>query len=195
MATTTITVQEIRPPQGNGKKYILVADNGDWYYIWPEQAGNYQEGGTYTLQYDVSQFNGRDYRNVAQDGARGGGGGYRGGSRGGYSRGAPAPRRQAPPPQQAPAPQAQANSYYRPTSPEDKLSMFVTAVVKAGVQSGQVQFNDEAISIAIQQAVAGYRDGWMTAGNAQRQQAAPPPSPAPAPRQTAHPDLDDEIPF
>jgi hypothetical protein len=185
MATTTITVREIRPPKPNGKKYVIVDERGDFYYIWPNQAGDYQIGHTYDIDYSAQDFRGNTIRSVES------------------SKPSSAPPQRAVP-QQAPRPNGSGGqgvsgggyNTYRETSAADKLSMFVTAIVKAGVQSGQVQFNDESIAIAIQQAVIGYRDGWTTAN----QQAQPrQQQQAPAPQQQARTynqdDPGDQIPF
>ena len=174
MATTTITVREIRPPKPGGKKYVVVDVRGDFYYIWPNEAGNYQVGQTYDINFSSQDFRGSTIRSIESATA------------------SSAPPQQAPAPRPANGQATGSGGYntYRETSAADKLSMFVTAIVKAGIQSGQVQFNDEAIAIAIQQVVNGYRDGWTTARQ-QVQQPAPAPRPAPAPSN----DMDDDIPF
>lgn len=168
--SATITVQSVNPPGPGKQKSKIVDAAGDFYYAYPDKAANFVPGMTYDVNFTESTFNGFKIRNI-ESGRR--------------SQAAPQQPRAA-------AVGATGGNTYRETSAADKLSMFVTAIVKAGIQSGQVQFNDEAIAMAIQQAAAGYREGW-TGARQQTQQAAP--QPAPQPRQTAHPDMDDQIPF
>jgi len=184
MATATITVQELREPAPGKKKGIIVDTNGDYYYVWPNDLAQYQQGGVYDVSYEASQFRNMTIRNINSSRPS--------------SQPAAAPAPRAAPQSSANGAAAPTGSYYRPTSPEDKLSMFVTAAVKAGIQGGQIQFNDEAIADAIEHAVNGYRNGWAAArASAQQQPAAPPPQrQAPQPAHVGgRAPMDDEIPF
>src|SRR3972149_4467075 len=64
MATATITVQELRQPAPGKKKAIIVDTNGDYYYIWPNDIGLYQQGGVYDVVFEASQFRNMTIRNI-----------------------------------------------------------------------------------------------------------------------------------
>ena len=167
--TATITIRSNEPPAQGKKKNKITDMGGDFYYVWPDKASSYVVGETVDITFTTLTFNGAKIRNI-ESGRR--------------SQAAPQQARAA---YSGPGSTGGGTNTYRETSDKDRLSMFVTAIVKAGVQSGQVQFNDEAIAIAIQQAIAGFREGWSGAA-----QATTTTGPAgPAPRR----ELNDEIPF
>jgi len=64
MATATITVQELRQPAPGKKKGIIVDTNGDYYYVWPNDLAQYQQGGVYDVVFEASQFRNMTIRNI-----------------------------------------------------------------------------------------------------------------------------------
>lgn len=64
MPQTTITVQSNTPPEAGKKKNKIIDVSGDFYYVWPNKADNYQPGGTYDITFTQSTFNGNPIRNI-----------------------------------------------------------------------------------------------------------------------------------
>lgn len=170
MATTTITVNEIRPPKPGGKKYVLVDTSGDFYYLWPDAAAQYQVGQSYDINYTASNFRGSTIRNVDS------------------GQPSAAPPQQARPRQGATGQAAGSGGYntYRETSATDAERMMVTALVRAGVQAGSVALNEQDLTNAINDCRAAWRN---TFGNPGQRAMGPA---GPAPRRM---DMNDDIPF
>jgi hypothetical protein len=59
-----ITVAEIRPPNGRGKSYALISEEGHEFSIWPDKIGLIRSGEQYEVQISDKESNGRVYHNI-----------------------------------------------------------------------------------------------------------------------------------
>lgn len=122
MPTATIVPAYVNPVKP-GKKLGSVKDRatGAYYGVPPQMLGQFSVGGTYNIEFTEREFNGATYRTVTKV------------------------------QQQAAAPASSGGAggnTYRETSNIDAKRMWMTACVRAGIQSGQVQMSAEALEIA-----------------------------------------------
>ena len=65
---TQIHVAFVNAPRPGDKKGSLKTKDGVYYGVWADQwsriEGQVQEGGTYEIEYDESEFKGKTYRNI-----------------------------------------------------------------------------------------------------------------------------------
>jgi hypothetical protein len=64
MAIANITVQYVNQPKEGAKKGTIKTDTGEVYGVWADKLQNYAVGGKYTIEYDESTFQGRQYKSV-----------------------------------------------------------------------------------------------------------------------------------
>lgn len=63
MGQATITVKYKDAPK-EGKKMWSISDGSQRFLVTPEEQDRFNIGGTYSLNYKTSQFNGRDFHTV-----------------------------------------------------------------------------------------------------------------------------------
>lgn len=136
----TVTVAYVNPPKEGKRKGSIKDSAGVYYGVWTDKLSNFEPGETYEIDY--RENNG--FRDVV------------------------AVKRAQPKQQQQddrgytvvrtadPTPKAPPNGYYRPTSPEDKASMFRCACVTAAIKSRQVALTRDALASLIQEVNAAY---------------------------------------
>jgi len=153
--TAVITVMAVLQPKGPKRPGHLKDQDGVLWSVWPEKLGQYQIGRDYEVEYEMNGT----YRNV----------------KGGRAATPPGPapdnfvtmsdvQRNSRPTSTVAngstvgtrkAPMDQQN-YYKPTSPEDKKSMFRCACVTAFIRAGQLRADRNEIAAAVSEIDAGY---------------------------------------
>jgi hypothetical protein len=167
MPTATVQVMYVNAAKPPRKRHTIKDSKSQlWGLENPALLTVFKPGATYNVEYEISHYQGAEYRNIssatlvdtgpAPNGAAGGG-------------------------------------TYRETSEKDSARMWKTAVLRAFIQQGQVQLSAEGIVAAVREIEIAYKNtyGKLAAG-ATTQPAKPSPAPAPQP---AHDDMNDEIPF
>lgn len=163
----TITVQYANPKKEGQRNASIKDVDGAYYWVRPEELQNFQPGVTYEISFVTTESNGYTNRTIKS---------YEAQRQEPLSQSAarPAPRTQAaqgprpavvrqapasveqPEPKRQAAPQSNGNGYYRPTSPEDKKSMFRCASITALIRAGQLRADRNEIAAAIIEVDAGY---------------------------------------
>ena len=60
----TIKVQYINQPRPGKKLGSVKTEDGRYFQVWPDKLSSFQPGGTYEVEYESSQFNGKTYDKV-----------------------------------------------------------------------------------------------------------------------------------
>jgi hypothetical protein len=68
-----ITVQFLNQPKAGKKKGSIKTTDGEYIGCWPNELDNFQEGGSYTVEIEFNDFNGKQYMNLAKGSALQGG--------------------------------------------------------------------------------------------------------------------------
>jgi len=135
MPTQTVIVAYVNAPREGKKNGSIKTKGGDYYGVPPAMLSQFEQGGTYQVEYSTREFQGQTYRNVVSV------------------------QKQAPAPSTNGASAGAGAGGFREVSPAVQLNMAIHSWVEAGISSGQVQFSDEAIGDAIRTVIKGYRDG------------------------------------
>lgn len=141
MKTATVEVKYVNPPK-DGKKFGSIKDTeGNTWPVKAERIRDFAPNGRYEFGYTEGDNGFKNIIGVKAVVAE------------------PAPRgsfqhMDVAQPKTAP----QTNSFYRPTSPEDKKSMFRCACVTAAIKSRQVNLTREGIAALIREVDGGYDD-------------------------------------
>jgi hypothetical protein len=158
----TITVAYVNPPKPGQKSASVKDTDGVYFWIRPAEQANFVPGGSYEISFSTTQSNGYTNRTIK--------------SAAPVQQQAPTravnPHRQAPEgakpaayprePEREPQRQPQngnGGGYYRPTSAEDKKSMFRCACVTAFIRAGQLRADRNEIAAAVAEIDAGYDMG------------------------------------
>jgi hypothetical protein len=64
---TQIEVAYVNDPKPGGKKGSVKTKDGAYYGVWADKLSLFKPGGTYEVEYDESQFQGKTYRNIKTD--------------------------------------------------------------------------------------------------------------------------------
>lgn len=158
MKTETIQVKFVNPPKAGKKKGSIKDSNDNIYGAFPNILSQFTAGAAYEVTYSEEDWNGATWKTIKS-----------------VKKVADAPAGNGPGP---------SSSTYRETSSKDAERMWVTAVVRAGIQGGQIQFNDEALTMAVNDARKAWRN---TFGKSD--------APAQAPKPSASEELNDSIDF
>ena len=135
------TIAEIIPAPASNRSGRIVLTDGKRLGAFPDKLKNVKEGGTYDFGCTKSIRDGVMYLDVKAV-------------------------RETAPPADSVVPEVARNptngkkmDYYRPTSPEDKKSMFRCACVTAFIRAGQLRAERNEIAAAIAEIDAGYDMG------------------------------------
>lgn len=120
MHTQTITVQYINPPkQQGGKKGSVKDTEGRYWGVWADKLGQYEQGKSYDILYETTQWQGKDQHTIKSASPRGAG----------------------------VAPAANGNATPRqPTAPTDAERMWVCSLMNASIQSKQIPLTPDALT-------------------------------------------------
>jgi hypothetical protein len=160
----TITVAYVNPPKPGQKSASVKDTDGVYFWIRPAEQANFVPGGSYEISFSTTQSNGYTNRTIksaapVQQQARAQTRAQNDPAENYPSR--QAARRDAEPTPREPQrqPQNGNGNYYRPTSPEDKKSMFRCACVTAFIRAGQLRADRNEIAAAVAEIDAGYDMG------------------------------------
>lgn len=64
MTTATVTVKYVNHPKPGQKKGTIKAADGRIFGVWPDKLNQFQQNGTYEIDYDVEEWNGKTYMTV-----------------------------------------------------------------------------------------------------------------------------------
>jgi hypothetical protein len=128
---TLIHVAFVNAPRPGDKKGSLKTKDGVYYGVWADQwsriEGQVEEGGTYEIEYDESEFKGKTYRNIKTEK------GIKTILAPGFAEA-----------------QAKSNGVYKySTNPTDAERMFVCSILNAYVAAGKVMLNPTEIEHAV----------------------------------------------
>lgn len=170
--TAQVKVAYVNPPKGRARNGSIKSTDNRYYGIAPSNLNYFKVGGTYEIEYSESDYQGRTYATIHRF------------------------KELSPPPVTA---NGAAGGAYRETSAVDAERMFVTAIIRAGIQSQAVALNAGDLISAIQEC----RQAWQETFGAKPKPAATRASASgttvtvgtgPAAGQRAG-ELNDEIPF
>lgn len=132
MPTVQMTVQYINEPKPGRKRGSIKSTDGTLLGCWGDKLSLFEVGKTYDIEYSEASDNGTVYRNVqkAKEVARAA----------------------------AAKPTADAVTPRYETSPRDSERMFVTSILNAFIQSGQLRLDEQELSHATQTLRAVYHD-------------------------------------
>lgn len=166
MTTAEITVAYINQPKAGKKRGTIKGTDNVLYGVFQDKLGSFMIGGTYSITYEESEFQGSMYKTIKSVQLL------------------KAPGSSA----TAPRPSTGGSNTYRETSAVDAERMFVTALARAFIQAGHIQPERESV-IRLTNAL---RDAWnQTYGAAA---AAKAPARAPVGQQPDD-EMSDSIPF
>ena len=66
MPEATITISDIRAPEQGKKMYKAFDTQGGQWQIWPDKSNLYAVGGTYSIEYQSSNFKGTTYNTISK---------------------------------------------------------------------------------------------------------------------------------
>lgn len=155
-----ITVQYVNEKKAAQRNANIKDVDGAYYWVKPEDLHIYQVGGVYEISFSTTQSNGYTNRTIKSAAPIQ------------QSHAALPPRavaqtqrqpvRQSAPIEPRPQPNNNNSGFYRPTSPEDKKSMFRCACVAAAIRSGQLRPSRNEIASAIMEIDAAYDEAVTT---------------------------------
>lgn len=64
MPIEKITVAFVNQPREGGKKGTVKDMHGRYFGVWPDKLDQYEKGGTYEVEYDTTEYQGKTYRNI-----------------------------------------------------------------------------------------------------------------------------------
>lgn len=132
MQTTSIKVTGIYPPDAGKKKARVRVDNGEYYYVWPDQLDKLAQGNSYEIDFTSDDFKGKTYKTIKAIRASGGGGNFPA-SDDMNAASAPAISKTY-----KPWPGASAPAQKNPANPHKDEMIFVMNQAAAAINAGQV---------------------------------------------------------
>lgn len=129
MNTATIEVARSFPPKEGKKKATIKTTDGELFGAWPNMLHGLQPGGTYEIEYDSRDFEGKTYRTIKKF----------------KPTGKAAERKSSPVTDEA-----------KPASADEMA--FIAKIVGAGIASQQIDFNSDAIMKAAIRVRSMYRE-------------------------------------
>lgn len=118
MPTLTATVKFVNPPKAGKKRGTIKLQDDSMIGLWPNQMGLFQPGKAYEIEYETSDFNGQQYRNVKSAKEVSAPGGSAGAAGGGN---------------------------FRPTAPQDAKRMWMCAILVAYIRAGKLDLNRQSL--------------------------------------------------
>jgi len=126
MNTATIVAQYLNPPKPGRKTGSVKDADGQYWDIWPDKMAQMQQGGTYQIEYETREYNGKTYCTIKS---------IVGGQ-------APAPKANG---MNGAAKPANGNGY----GGKNDEQIFVMAILKSGIEAGHVTWDRGQIADTI----------------------------------------------